>query len=225
MQNPIMEFFKFLFSHLSAKDSAINLAINIGKNFLMDDLEEVVLYDLQNNQVKFIKDLEILVFKAFKKIDFKISVSDVRTLTSEVLKLFTDILLSENGFVTLRSLINMTNISILGSAHVPELLLTHITSLDDNYDSSGLNVKDSFNIIKVYTDNEFELSIDGDEYIYFEDGNIVSNLVMKETSEGYEIYIPANTEFKITSNSTLTYELYNHNNSYVNDNLIQQVTI
>ena len=225
MQKPIMEFFKFLFSHLSAKDSAINLVINIGKGLLMDDLQEVALYDLQNHREKFIQDFEVLVFKAFKKIDLKISITDVRALTSEILKLVVGILFSDNGFVVLRSIINMTNVGILGSAHVPELLLTHITSLDENYDSSGLTVKNSFNIIKVKTESEFELTIDDDEYIYFEDGELVSNLVMKKTSDGYDIYIPADAEFKITSNNKLSYELYNHNNSFVNDKLIQSVTL
>ncbi|MBR6288038.1 MAG: hypothetical protein IKR19_01685, partial [Acholeplasmatales bacterium] len=207
------------------KDSAINLAINIGKGLLMDDVQEVALYDLQNHREKFIHDFEILIFKAFKKIDLQISITDVRALTSEILKLVVGILFSDNGFVILRSIVNMTNVGILGSAHVPELLLTHITSLDENYNSSGLTVKNSFNIIKVKTESEFELTIDDDEYIYFEDGELVSNLVMKKTSDGYDIYIPADTEFKITSNNMLSYELYNHNNSFVNDKLIQSVTL
>jgi hypothetical protein len=191
----------------------------------MDDLQEVALYDLQNHREKFIQDFEVLIFKSFKKIDLEISITDVRALTSEILKLVVGILFSDNGFVVLRSIINMTNVGILGSAHVPELLLTHITSLDENYNSSGLTVKNSFNIIKVKTDDEFELTIDDDEYIYFEDGELVSNLVMKKTSDGYDIYIPADAEFKITSNNMLSYELYNHNNSFVNDKLIQSVTL
>jgi hypothetical protein len=72
MQKPIMEFFKFLFSHLSAKDSAINLVINIGKRLLMDDLQEVALYDLQNHREKSIQDFEVLILNAFKIIDLEI---------------------------------------------------------------------------------------------------------------------------------------------------------
>ena len=119
----------------------------------------------------------------------------------------------------------MENVGILGSAHIPEILLTHITSLDDNYDSSGLTVKNSFNIIRLSADSEFELEISGEKYVYFEDGNIVSKFVMKKEMDEYVIYIPSNTDFKINSNGHYSYNLYSHNNSYLNDRLIESVSM
>ena len=222
LQNTVMELFKFLYSHVSAKESAINLAINFGKSILLNDSDEVLLYDLQNNPGRLLDDLDPLLLSAFKKIDVNLSMNDVKILTKQLLIVLVNILFSENGFVKLRTLINMTNVGILGSAHIPELLLTHITSLDDNYESSDLVIKNSFNILYLTTDSEFELRINDDKYIYFDDGNINSKLAIKISGNTYMIYIPENTEFEISSNGSYSYELYNHNNSYLNDKLIKQ---
>ena len=74
-------------------------------------------------------------------------------------------------------------------------------------------------IVQVYPTEDYKV------YVYFEDGKIISKLAVKKVSGGYDIYIPADAEFKITSNNMLSYELYNHNNSFVNDKLIQSVTL
>ncbi len=223
LQGTLMELFDFLYSHISPKESIINLGIDMGKSFLINDGDGVVLYDLQNNIGNFRKDFEPLLFMALKKIDVNLTKEDFKKLTYALVSLFTGILFSGDGFVKLRSLINMENIGILGSAHIPEILLTHITSLDDNYDSSGLTVKNSFNIIRLSADSEFELEISGEKYVYFEDGNIVSKFVMKKEMDEYVIYIPSNTDFKINSNGHYSYNLYCHNNSYLNDRLIESV--
>ncbi len=225
VQYIITELFSFLYSRLSPKESIINLGIDFGKNIIRDDPNEVILYDIQNNLGKLVKDLEPLLYRAFKHLDFNIELSDVKSLVKNLATLVGNILLSENGLAKTRTLINSSNIKAIGSAHIPELLLCHITSLDNLYENSNLSIKSSFNIIEINDDVEFELTINNDKYVYFDNGNILSKLTIKKLKQGYKIYIPSDADFKITSTNKFTYNLYNHNNKYLNDVLLKQVSL
>lgn len=225
VQNTITELFTFLYSKLTPKDSLINLGISFGKNIIRDDPNEVILYDLQNNIKQFTKDLEPLLYGAFKSLDINLELKDVSSLIKNIAKLLGEILLSEKGISKIRAMINSANVKAIGSAHIPELLLCHITSLDNLYENSSLNVKSSFNIITINDDLEFELTIKGDKYIFFENGNINSKLSIKKLNKGYEIYIPSDAQFTITSNNKISYDIYNHNNKYLNDVLLEHVSL
>ena len=222
LQDTVTELFKFIYSNLSPKESVINLVINMGKYLLSDDMDEIVLYDLEYNPKRFISDLEPLILKAFKRIDVNITMSDVKKLTSKAIEVFAKILFRENGFNTLRAMINMNNVAILGSAHIPELLLTHITSLDSNYESSNLVLTNSFNIIHVETNDDFNLSINNEKYVYFEDGKIISKLAIKKVNGGYDIYMPSNVSFNLGTLGSLDYKFYYHNNRYFHDQLFKE---
>lgn len=221
LQSPVVELFKFIYSNLSAKESAINFFINIGKSIILADSDDVLLYDVQNNPSKLFSDLEPLIVKAFQKLDVNMSLSDIKALLKEILNLVKSILLMDGGIELIMPMINLDNVSILSSAHIPELLLTHITSLDNNYESSGLNVKDSYNVLYVDTINEFELKINDEKYIYFEDGKINTKLAIKKNNDKYIIYLPSDIDFSINSNYYLSYELFNHNNKYLNEKRIR----
>ena len=221
LQPSVTELFKFIYSNLSAKESAINFIINIGKYVLLDDSDSVIFYDLQNNVDKLFIDLEPLVVRAFRRADVNMSITDIRALLKEILNLAKSLLFRAGGIDLIKPMLNFDNVSILGSAHIPELLLTHITSLDDNYESSGLSVKDSYNVLYVNTNNEFEIVSNNDKYVYFENGKINSKLAIKKLENEYIIYMPNDLDFVINSNYDLSYELYNHNNKYLNEQKIK----
>ena len=226
VQDIITELFRLLYSSSTPKESLINLIINFGKSLLQNDINEVILFDIQNNPKQFTHDLEPLLYQALSKLDINITLSDTKTLIKQLSKLIYYIIFAEDSFQTIKSILNLENIKIIGSAHIPELLLCHITSLDSNYENSNLEVKSSFDILNIFTSSEFELTINNEKYVYFENGNINSKFVLKKKIDGgYLIYLPSNTNFKITSSGSLSYDQYYHNNKFVHDILIDSKTL
>ena len=221
----IRELFKFIYSNLKPKESIINLGINLGKSIILNDENEVVLYDLQHNPERLISDLEPLIYSALQKVNLNLTLNDAAFLCKKLVKLFSDIIFSENGFTIIRALINANNIKALGSAHIPELLLSHITSLDNNYSNNNLTIKDSYNKLYINTQNDFKLYINNIEYVSLEDSIMDSQLVTKKTNDGYLILLPNDVKFEIKSDTKINYSLYNHNNKYLNDVLIETKTI
>ena len=221
----IRELFKFIYSNLKPKESILNLGINFGKSIILKDENEVVLYDIQHNQKRLIADLEPLVYTALQKVNLNLTLNDAAFLCKKLVKLFSDIIFSENGFTIIRALINANNIKALGSAHIPELLLSHITSLDNNYSNNNLTIKDSYNKLYINTQNDFKLYINNIEYVSLEDSIMDSQLVTKKTNDGYLILLPNDVKFEIKSDTKINYSLYNHNNKYLNDVLIETKTI
>ena len=220
-QQQITELFALLYASLKPKDSLINLGINFATKILSTDTDQIVLYDLQNNRSKFIKDLNVLVYNAIKTSGADINVSDAMKLLKNIINTFVDILLSSGGFATIRPLLNVDNIKAIGSAHIPELLLSHITALDSNYEGENLlQLKTTFNKLYVNTTSNFELIINDQKYVYFENDEIKSKLVTVKNNDGYLIYLPSDAEFKFNS-SDIKYELYNCNNKFFNDTLIK----
>lgn len=219
-EKPVTQLFAFLYSFLTPKESAINLLIDIGKEMLHDDPNEVFLFDLQNNQKRFLADFEPLIYKSFEKYNVNVSRSDIKGMLGQILKLFVNILISEDGPLLLRPVINGKNVGILGSAHVPELLLSHVTALDPNYEKTSLTVRKSYDYLNVDTADGFRLIIDGEEYAAVSDGSVRARLVVKKTASGYRIYLPEDAEFRLESDGELSYELYSHNNCYLHDRLI-----
>ena len=221
----IRELFKFIYSNLKPKESIINLGINLGKSILLRDENEVVLYDMLHNQDKLVTDLEPLVYTALQKVNLKLTLNDAAFLTKKLIKLFSDILFAENGFTIIRALINLDNVKILGSAHIPELLLSHITSLDPNYSNNNLKIKDSYNKLYIESFEDFKLYINNEEYVSVDDQIVSSKLVCKKVNNGYLVLLPNDAKFEIKSNNNISYSLYNHNNKYLNDVLIETKTI
>ena len=220
-QDLITEIFKMIYKSYSPKESIINIGINFGKSFLLSDPNEITLFDLQYNRSQFIKDIQPILYNTFKKLDINITFNDVTNLVKNTSLLIAKILFAEEGFQTIKPIINLENLKIIGSAHIPELLLTHITSLDPKYENSNLEIKSSFNIMYITTTDEFELTIDNNKYIYFENGEINSKLSLKKINDGYAVYLPTDANYKLSTKGKLSYELYNHNNKYLSDKLIK----
>lgn len=221
LQTTITELFKFIYTNVSPKESIINLGINFGKSILLEDSDEVLFYDIQHNLDKFAKDFDPLLFNALKKYDLNLTHKEIENVIKGISKLLYNLLLAENGISIIKPLISQTNIKALGSAHIPELLLCHISSLDSHYESSNLKVKESYNILNIHTEGNFELKINGKTYIYFENNEIRSSLAIKKLSDGYSIYLPSDAEFEINNNNKdLIYSLYNHNPKYLEDRLL-----
>ena len=221
----IRELFKFIYSNLKPKESIINLGINLGKSIILNDENEVVLYDLQHNPERLISDLEPLIYSALQKVNLNLTLNDAAFLCKKLVKLFSDIIFSENGFTIIRALINANNIKALGSAHIPELLLSHITSLDNNYSNNNLTIKDSYNKLYINTQNDYKLYINDIEYVSLDNSIMTSQFVTKKDNDGYLILLPNDVKFEIKSDSVINYSLYNHNNKYLNDVLIETKTI
>lgn len=223
LQYPLTELFSLLYSNSTPKDSLITLAINIASKIVAVDLNQIVLFDLQNNRSKLLDDLNIIFHSAIKSLGLNLDSKDTATFIKTILSVFVEILLSNEGFQTLRPFINVKNIKAIGSAHIPELLLSHITSLDDYYEGGNLSkLTSSFNKLVIKTDKNFELIINNQRYAWFNNNILESKLACIKDNDGYTIYLPADLEFKINSDdNNLNYYLYNHNNKYLNETLIK----
>lgn len=219
----IRDIFELLYEKLSPRESLINFGISIGKNILLYDMNEVLLFDLQHNRERFIKDLDPILTAAFRLMNKEINVKELTTLVKTMLESVLNILSTKGGFDLIRPLLNFDNLKAIGGAHLPELALSHVTALDSYYNNSNLTLKSSFNKLIIKTSNKFELLINNERYVYFNDNEILSKLVLKHEDDTYIIYLPSDVEFSINSfNNELEYELYNHNNKYLNEVLIRR---
>ncbi len=222
IQPAVRGIFELLYEKTSPRESLINLGINIGRYLVLYDINGVFLYDLQHNVKKFIKDLRPILNDAIKLLNQELDTDSLTTLITTLLSAITEIVKLPGGFDSIRPLIHMNNLKALGSAHIPELLLCHITSLDHNYNDTDLKVTNSFNKLIIKTKSEFSLLINNKEYVYFENNELKSNFVTKIEEDRYIIYLPSNVDFVVDKkNNIFEYELYNHNNKYKDEVLVK----
>lgn len=213
--------FELIYKNDTPKDSFIDLAISVGKNILLQDAYEVVVTDLQHNLKRVWTDLKPLIEKALNNSNIEdLNIDDVMVILKELVSAVLSMATSLDGLSLLPSIISMNNIKAMGSAHIPELQLSHLFALDNNYNKdASLVLTTSYYKLVVQSSSSFTLYC-GEDIIAkcsYTDKLCDSKMVCEYFLDEYTFYLPTNGLYRIDCDGELTGSLYLIRTDYVDD--------
>ena len=215
LEKPLSDLFALIYKTLTPKDSLIDLAISVGKNIFLQDTFETVLVDLQHNPKRTWDDFKPMLTKALNKTNIEgLNVEEMVNLLKSLIDAICNIAQDPIGLQSIPSLINFNNFSSLASAHYPELLLSHMTALDDQYGyNSGGELTQKYLKIALNKNIDFVLKYKNEVLASLEDGVFKTSLVAEESNESVEIYLPTVEGYVINSNERLSGSLLEKDSS------------
>lgn len=190
------------------KDSLIDLAINIGKNIILLDTNEIVMHDLQHNIKRVWQDLRPLLQAALKKITIEgISPDELLEFLKSVATILTAIALS-GQYAIFPTLFHFDNIKGFGAAHIPEMILCHMKALDRDYTRRVTgSLSTSYYRLDIHSEADYAIRHGNKTIAEKEDGEIKTSLTA-EISYVDSYYLPANQIYQIEAPEKVSATLY-----------------
>ena len=216
-EKALADIFAIIYKNGTPKDSLIDFAINVGKNVLLSDSNEVLLTDLQHNRKRFWQDFKPALTKALKRTTLDdADIQEIVDLFRYVVEAVVAIAASNEGLECLPSLINFNNFKSLASGHYPELLLSHISALDSNYmGRAETKVSESYFEFTVKPNSDFVFKNDGKVLARFEKGVLDTSLVAEESDDEIIFYMPEANLYEIESEELVEASLLRHSGDYL----------
>ena len=202
-QQQIANLFSLIYKNGSPKDSLIDLIIKIGTNILLADPEEALLKDLQYNPDRFLQDLDPILKNALSNTDIDMGVNDLIEMVRNIIITIATIASLDNGLNCLISLCSLSNLKCIDYGNIPELTLSHMVSMDDNYtDGNLLSPATSYYQVSISGDNkEYEITHNGTLLAASTDLEINTVLVAERYQDEDIFYIPKVDNIIINSSS------------------------
>ena len=221
------DIFELIYKNGTPKDSIVDLGITIGKNIILMDPNEILLQDLQFNPKRFFADLKPLLQKALESTAIEnISVDEMMHLLESLSDALLSVMMLDEGVSCIFTLISMSNLKALGSAHYPELLLSHMRSMDSNYVSGNLAspVDSSWKLV-VETSYDYTITLNN-KILAESKGDVFETSLVTEQREDEDIYyLPANQPYFVDIDGDLgDISLYEKRGDYFEDLLIDSAT-
>lgn len=198
-QPQIRELATFFLNGSSGKDSFIDFAINLAKNIAILDTNEQLLLDLQHNIKRFYQDLRPIVIAALKKSNVDLEPENLYELIKKVFTALITIVLLPDGLNELTSLVSMSNIKALAYGHYPELLLSHMISMDSNYTKGEITAPTtSFLKVTMTGNGEFNVKSGLKKLLKKDNDGLDASIAVKENiGTSYEFYLPVGSNYTI----------------------------
>ncbi|MFA6860860.1 MAG: hypothetical protein WCR56_00510 [Bacilli bacterium] len=191
-QEGLRDVFILLYKNGLPKGSLVELGMNLAKQLISNDEANILMDDLIHNPTYFVKDLVPLIKRTLDQSGVSIEVKELLTDLNDLLLAIVRVFTYSASLII--SLISTTNIKAIGSAHYPELCLSHLMARDSNY-----------------TNDPVTSNMDG-RYYKFTSDNITSsftirkgNRLLAEMKEGVVIEADSTTPYGIDKNQFVAY--------------------
>ncbi len=221
----VCSLFELIYKNDTPKDSMIDVAISIGKNILLKDTYEVVLTDLQHNLSRVWLDLKPLIEKAIKDANIEgLNVDDVMVILKELVSSVLNMAKTLDGLALFPSILSLNNIKTMGSAHIPELELSHVFALDNNYNKNvSSSLTTSYFKLVVSSSSPFTIYSGKDKIAEcsYKDKICDTKMVCDYFLDEYTFYLPTNGSYKVECDGEINGSLFlirtDHLDSYLYD--------
>ena len=150
-QGGLRDVFILFYKNGLPKGSLVELGMNLAKQLLSNDEANILMDDLIHNPTYFVKDLVPLIKRTLDQSGVSIEVKELLTDLNDLLLAIVRVFTYSPSLIV--SLISTTNIKAIGSAHYPELCLSHLMARDSNYTNDPVTSNMDGRYYKFTSDN------------------------------------------------------------------------
>jgi len=130
-QEGLRDIFILVYKNGQPQGSFVEFGMNFVKEILSSDEADILMDDLLHNQSYFVKDLIPLLKRTLTQSGIDITIEELFKDVNNLLKAIVNVFTYSQSLIM--SLISMSNVKAIGSAHYPELCLSHLQARDPNY--------------------------------------------------------------------------------------------
>lgn len=210
----LRDIFIVLYKNGLPNGSFVEILINLVKSITTGDELDILFDDLLHNQDYFIKDVMPIIKRALEKTGIDVSIKELITDLKNLLVAIVKVFLTKPSLII--SLMSVSNIKGIGSAHYPELCLAHLEARDPNYGDNYITSDMSgryYYFSSENTDKDFTIKKNDEVIISYKDGSfdsISNSYVYGINNYNFVAYLPISEGYKIImdKDSTATLSTY-----------------
>ena len=204
LQQGIRDIFNLIYTQSGIKDAMIDVGLSVVKELVASDDLQVIIDDITHFNGHLTNDLMPIINTALLKLNINaFSKQEIKDMITTLLKAVTSMCLNDVNCII--SLFSVENAKAIASAHYPELSLSHLRAMDDEYRDDAFIIDKNTKVYKL-TLNGFDGDIvikNGEEiiarYINGEIDRESTIIPFKyDSSHNFTIYLPNNGKYEVS---------------------------
>ena len=210
LQEGLRDTFVTLYEKGSLMNSLVDLGITIARKILLSNDASIIMDDLLHNHKALIKDLKPLLAQALSTLGINADADNISTGITNFIEALGKTLFNDTSI--LPPMLSKENILDIGSAHYPELCLSHLRAMDINYTDEPIEVNtDGRYYIIELTDidnHDIDVFYKGESIVKVDNDIIYAN-------SGYKIPVKSGFMARVCLPYNYRYEINLNDNEYI----------